>query len=138
MAGMSLNGVLFYASASVADSRGTEQMKTAAWLLFTLSPFAILEPLAYLNETAEYLRAFDWSYLGLALVIALLSHRRQRKSFYYAGLVNSGVAFWMIADRYKWFDKSAWAIVLVVAGLVVLVAGFGLDARERRRQRPGA
>jgi serine/threonine protein kinase len=138
LAGMSLNGLLFYACASVADTRGTEQMKTAAWLLFTLSPFAILEPLAYLNETAEYSRVFDWSYLALALAMALLSHRRQRKSFYYAGLVNSGVAFWMIADHYKWLDKSAWAVALVVAGLVVLVAGFGVDARERRRQRPGA
>ncbi|MCX6538915.1 MAG: serine/threonine-protein kinase [Acidobacteria bacterium] len=138
LAGMSLNGVLFYTCASAADARGTEPMKTAAWLLFTLSPFAILEPLAYLNETAEYSRVFDWSYLGLALVIALVSHRRQRKSFYYAGLVNSGVAFWMIADHYKWFDKPAWAMMLVVVGLVVLVAGFGLDARERRQHRPGA
>ena len=138
LAGMSLNGLLFYACASAADTRGTEQMKAAAWLLFTLSPFAILEPLAYLNETAEYSRAFDWSYLALAVAIALLSHRRQRKGFYYAGLVNSGFAFWMIFDHYKWFDKPAWAVTLVVIGLVVLVAGFGLDARERRRQRPGA
>jgi hypothetical protein len=138
LAGMSLNGVLFYACASAADTRGTEQMKGAAWLLFTLSPFAILEPLAYLNETAEYSKLFDWSYLALAIVIALLSHRRQRKSFYYAGLINSGVAFCMIADRYEWLDKPAWAIVLVVVGLVVLVGGVGLNARERRRQRPGA
>ncbi len=138
LAGMSLNGVLFYACASAANARGTEQMKTAAWLLFTLSPFAILEPLAYLNETGEYSRVFDWSYLGLALVIALVSHHRQRKGFYYAGLVNSGFAFWLIADHYKWLDKPAWAVVLVVAGLVVLVAGFGLDAAERRRHRPGA
>ena len=123
LAGMSLNGVLFYACASAADTRGTEQMKGAAWLLFTLSPFAILEPLAYLNETAEYSKLFDWSYLALAIVIALLSHRRQRKSFYYAGLINSGVAFCMIADRYEWLDKPAWAIVLVVVGLVVLVGG---------------
>jgi hypothetical protein len=138
LAGMSLNGLLFYACASAADARGTEQMKAAAWLLFTVSPFAILEPLAYLNETEHYLKVFDWSYLALALLIALLSHRRQRKSFYYAGLVNSGVAFWMIADRYKWLKEPAWAVSLVVVGLLVLVAGFGLDARERRRQRPGA
>jgi hypothetical protein len=113
-------------------------MKTAAWLLFTLSPFAILEPLAYLNETADYAKVFDWSYLALALVIALLSHRRQRKSFYYAGLVNSGFAFWLIATRYEWFDKPAWAVALVGVGLAVLVVGFALDARERRQQRPGA
>jgi len=138
LAGMSLNGLLFYGCASAIDTRGTEQMKSAAWLLFTLSPFAILEPLAYLNDTGQYSRIFNWSYLGLALVITLLSHRRQRKGFYYAGLVNSGIAFWMIADHYKWFDNRWWAVILVVAGLAVLVTGFGLDARERRRQRPGA
>ena len=47
--------------------------------------------------------------------MALLSHRRQRKSFYYAGLLNTGVAFWFIADHHHWFDKPWWAIVLVVA-----------------------
>jgi hypothetical protein len=138
LAAMSLNGLLFYTCAAAADARGTEQMQVPAWLLFTISPFAILEPLAYLNGTGEYGRAFDWSYLGLALVIALLSHRRQRKSFYYAGLVNTGAAFWLLADHYHWMDKPAWAIALVVAGLAVLAAGFALDARERRARRPGA
>ena len=135
---MSLNGIAFYLVASAADGYGTGLMRRAAWLLFTVAPFATLEPLAYLSETDQYARAFDWFYLGLALVMALLSHRRQRKSFYYAGLINSGVAFWFIADHYEWFDDHWWAIALVIAGLVGLVVGFGLDARERRRERPGA
>ena len=88
-------------------------MKPAAWLLFTVAPFAMLEPLAYLSDTQEYARAFDWTYLGLALAMALLSHRRQRKSFYYAGLINTGVALWFITDHYEWFDKPAWAILLI-------------------------
>ena len=113
-------------------------MKPAAWLLFTVAPFAILEPLAYLSETQEYARTFDWTYLGLAVAMALLSHQRQRKSFYYAGLINTGVALWFITDHYEWFDKPAWAILLVGVGLAGLLAGFGLDRRERRRARPGS
>jgi serine/threonine protein kinase len=135
---MSLNGIVFYLVASAADGIGTGLMRRAAWLLFTVAPFATLEPLAYLGETNEYARAFDWFYLGLALVMALLSHRRQRKSFYYAGLINTGVAFWFIADHYQWFDDRWWAIALVIAGLAGLAVGFALDARERRRERPGA
>ena len=135
---MSLNGIAFYGVASAADRWGTGLMRRAGWLLFTVAPFATLEPLAYLSETGQYARAFDWFYLGLALTMALLSHRRQRKSFYYAGLINTGVAFWFIADHNEWLDKPWWAIVLVVAGLAGLGIGFGLDARERRRERPGA
>jgi len=78
-----------------------------------VSPFAILEPLAYLSQTKEYARTFDWTYLGLAVTIALLSHQRQRKSFYYAGLINTGVALWLITANYDWFGKQSWAILLV-------------------------
>ena len=133
VAALSLNGVAFYVIGSLADSRGTALMKTAAWLLFTVSPFAVLEPLAYLSETAEYSRAFDWAYLGLAITMALLSRQRQRKSFYYAGLINTGVALWLITTHYEWFDKPAWAILLIGVGLAGLLAGFALDWRERRR-----
>ena len=134
---MSLNGLVFYGVASAADRWGTGLMRRAGWLLFTVAPFATLEPLAYLSGTNEYAKAFDWCYLGLALTMALLSHRRQRKSFYYAGLINTGFACWFIADHYGWFGKPLWAIVLVAAGLAGLLIGLGLDARERRRERPG-
>ena len=107
-------------------------MKPAAWLLFTVSPFAILEPLAYLSETAEYARAFDWLYLGLALAMALLSHQRQRKSFYYAGLINTGVALWFIATTTSGSTSPSWAIVLVAIGL----AGLRRRARPRRARAP--
>ena len=137
-AALSLNGVLFYLVGSLADLRGTALMKPAAWLLFTVSPFAILEPLAYLSHTNEYARAFDWAYLGFAVTIALLSHQRQRKSFYYAGLVNIGVALWLITTNYDWFGKQSWAILLVAIGVAGLLAGLGLDRRERRRSRPGS
>jgi serine/threonine protein kinase len=131
---LSLNGVFFYLVGVFADVRGTALMKPAAWLMYTVSPFAILEPLAYLNGTKEYARTFDWAYLGLAVTMALLSHQRQRKSFYYAGLINTGVALWFITDHYEWFDEPAWAILLVALGLAGLLAGFGLDRRERRRR----
>jgi hypothetical protein len=138
VAALSLNGIAFYLVGALAHTRGTALMTTAAWLLFTVSPFAILEPLAYLSETAEYAKAFDWAYLGLAVAMALLSHQRQRKSFYYAGLVNIGVALWLITTRNEWFDKPAWAIVLLAIGLAGLLAGLALNRREGRRARPGS
>ena len=92
----------------------------------------MLEPLAYLVEGQHYKPQFDWLYLGLAAATAVLSHHRQRKSFYYAGLINTGVALYLIAERRDWFDEPLWATMLAVAGLVILVGGFALDARERR------
>ncbi len=129
---MTVNGVLFYVVASLIERRGSEIVQVAAWLLFTITPFAVLEPLGYLNETGEYARAFDWFYLALAVTMAVLSHARQRKAFYYAGLINSAWALWLLADHYQWFDRPAWAITLVAAGLAVLTAGFALARRERR------
>jgi hypothetical protein len=38
----------------------------------------------------------------------------------------------LLADHYQWFDRPAWAITLVAAGLAVLAAGFALARRERR------
>jgi hypothetical protein len=108
-------------------------MSTAVLLLFTIAPFSILEPLAYLSRSAVYNQRFDWLYLGLAVGIALISYRRQRKSFYYAGLLNSGLALILIADRNRWFDKPAWAIAIVGVGISALIAGFALDAQRRKR-----
>ena len=85
-----------------------------------------------LAETGKYSRRFDWIYLFFAMTTAVVSHQRQRKSFYYAGLINTGVALYFIADHRHWFDKTAWAVSLGVAGITMLLAGFALGERERR------
>jgi serine/threonine protein kinase len=136
LAAMSLAGMLFYACALLVDRFGSEHKGTVAWLLFSLSPFAVLEPLALLVRTGEYARAFDWIYLALALAIILASHARQRRSFYYAGILNTAVALWWIADHHRWFDQPWWATTLILVGLVVLAAGFVLASRERSSRRP--
>jgi hypothetical protein len=130
---MTLNGLTIYVSGWLLDNRGTLLMKSAAKLLFVISPFAVLEPLAYLNKVGEYSRRFDWLYLALALGITFASRFRQRKSFYYAGLMNTAAALWFITDHYEWFDQPAWATVVVAVGVAALVAGFSLDLKERRR-----
>jgi len=134
LAAMTLNGIGFYALASALDRHGTELQATAARLLFTLSPFAILQPLGYLVRAGEYSPRYDWIYLALALTIALLSQTRQRRAFYYAGVLNTGGALYLIADHRRWFDQPLWATVVIVSGLLVLVVGFVLDRRERRRK----
>jgi hypothetical protein len=50
---------------------------------------------------------YDWIYLGLALAVTLLSERRQRKSFYYAGLLNTGAALFFIAAHRHWLTRPA-------------------------------
>jgi hypothetical protein len=92
----------------------------------------VLEPLAWLAATGEYSLRFDWLYLALAIAVALLSHRRQRRSFYYAGLVNTAFALYYVADHNGWFDEPLWAMAVVAAGLAALAAGFLLDRRRRR------
>jgi len=101
--------------------------------LFVIAPFSMLEPLASLSAEGHYDERFDWFYLGLAVGIAMLSRQRQRKSFYYAGLINSGLALYLIAVRQEWFDKLAWGTSIVAVGLAALVGGFLLEARRRRR-----
>ena len=138
LAAMTLNGMGFYALASALDRHGTELQAMAARLLFTLSPFAILQPLGYLVRTAEYSPRYDWIYLVLALAIALASQTRQRRAFYYAGVLNTGAALYLITDHRNWFDRPLWAVAVIVFGLAVLAAGFVLDRRERRRGRSEA
>ena len=134
---MTIAGVVFYLTARAIARHGSDLKSRAAWILFSLSPFAMLAPFAWLVRSGEYGQAFDWVYLGLAVGIALLSHERQRRSFYYAGMINTAVALWFIADHHEWFDQPAWAMSLIGIGLAVLAAGFGLAARERRRSKPG-
>ena len=131
---MTIHGLVFYGVASMLERRGSETMQVASALLFTISPFAVLEPLGYLAHTGEYSLGVDWLYLALAVAIAVLSHARQRKAFYYAGLVNSSWALWLIADHRDWFDRPRWAMALVAVGLAALAAGFALAARERTRR----
>jgi len=131
VAALSLNGVLFYLVAELVERRGTEIMASAGHLLFILSPFSMLEPLGYLSATGEYSLRFDWFYLVLAVAIAALSYRRQRRSFYYAGVINTGFALYYIAEHHEWFKEPAWAIAVVTAGLVALGTGFLLDRRRR-------
>jgi len=137
LAAMSLNGIVFYLTGLALERFGSEAMRPAGLLLFIVSPFAVLEPIGYLTKTGQYWQAYDWWYLALALTAAFLSHQRQRRSFYYAGVLNASVALWLIADHRKWFDKPNWAMALIVVGLAVLAAGFLLSSKERARSRPG-
>ena len=135
LASMSLNGALFCLTAWILSRRSGELVGAAARLLFVLAPFAMLEPLAYISGTKQYSVTFDWIYLTLALLTAILTHQLRRRSFYYAGLVNSGAALWFIADRKGWLDDHRWAVTLILVGLAGLAIGYRL---EQRRQRHGA
>ena len=73
-------------------------------------------------------------FLGAALTIAVLSHRRQRRAFYYAGVMNTGAALLLIAAHREWFDDPAWAVTVIAFGLATLAAGFALDRRNRLRR----
>jgi hypothetical protein len=130
---LTLNGMVFYAAASLLDRRASEHVNTAAAFLFTIAPFAMLHPLGYLVRTGDYSVRFDWIYAVCAGCVIVLSHRRQRRSFYYAGLLNLGVALYLVADHRQWFGRPGWAVALIVTGLLALGAGLTLDRSERRR-----
>jgi hypothetical protein len=134
---MALNGIVMYLVALPIERRGSDLMRRAGGLLFTLSPFATLKPLGYLSYTKNYSPNFDWVYLALAFGVCLLARYRQRRSFYYAGLMNIGWALYAISGRYHWRDKPLWSITLVGAGLVALGIGYALSVRERNRREAG-
>jgi hypothetical protein len=134
VAAMTINGLTFYAMAAALHKR-SDHLRPASHLLFTIAPFAMLHPLGYLVRTGEYSPRLDWFYAGFAIAIVLLSHPRQRRSFYYAGIVNLGVALYLIADHRDWFDRPGWAVAVILAGLLALGAGFVLDRRGRRGSR---
>ncbi len=129
---MTLNGAAFYVVGDALVRLGSPQSQTAAQMLFAISPFALLHPLGYLVRTGEYSPRVDWLYAACAIVIMLLSQRRQRRSFYYAGMLNLGIALYLIAVHREWFERPAWAIAVIVTGLVALAAGFLLDRVTRR------
>ncbi len=135
VAAMVFNGALIYGAAWVMERLESPLLSGPAVMLYMISPFAILEPIWYLNHTAEYTVRYSWLYLVMALIITALSHYRQRKSFYLAGLTNTGAALWQITNRNEWWDNPTWATVVIAVGLAVLAAGYGLDTRERNRRR---
>jgi hypothetical protein len=137
LAAMTLNGAALYACAAALDRHGTPLQAAAARLLFTISPFAMLQPLGYLVRTAEYSPRYDWIYLTLAVAIAVLSQTRQRRAFYYAGVLNTGAALYLIASHRGWFDRPLWAVAVILSGLAALALGFVLDRRERDRRAAG-
>lgn len=138
LAAMTVNGAIFYLAGVALNRRDSDHVRVAAQLLFTIAPFALLHPLGYLVRTSEYSLRFDWVYGALACTIIALSERRQRRSFYYAGLLNLGIALYLIADHRQWFDRPAWAIAVISAGLAALVAGFLLDRRSLFARHPGS
>jgi hypothetical protein len=137
VAAMTVNGLAFLAIGILVDRHGTPLMKTPARLLEAISPYAILEPLCYLVETGEYSRRMDWLFLGLALAVAIASHFRQRRGFYTAGLINTGVAIALITDHYEWLGRVAWASTILTVGLGVLGLGFVLDRLDERKASSG-
>ena len=132
---MTLNGVIIFLAGSLMESRGTSAMRPAAWVLVVISPFAILQPLGILVATGEYSLRYDWFYLALALTTAVLAHYRQRKSFYLAGLLNTGLALFFLTQHHEWWDVPEWAVFVVVTGLLLFGVGFELYLRERTRKR---
>ncbi len=132
VAGMTLNGAAFYGIASLVFRRGTLLMRPAAQMLFTIAPFAMIHPMGYLVRTDEYSPRFDWAYAACALAIMLLSQRRQRRSFYYAGMLNLAAALYFIAAHRQWFERPSWALAVITAGLAALGVGFLLDRRRQR------
>jgi hypothetical protein len=132
---MTLNGCVIFLAGSLMESRGTRTMRPAAWLLVVISPFAILQPLGMLVATGEYSMRYDWLYLVLALTIAALSHYRQRKSFYLAGLLNTGLALFFLTQHHEWWDVPEWTVFVILMGLLLLGMGFELYLRERTRKR---
>ena len=135
VAAMTINGLVFYLLADALHRRGGELMGIAARILFAVSPFALLQPLGYLVRTGEYSLRYDWIYLACAIAIVLLSEKRQRRAFFYAGILNTGAALFLIADHRNWFDEPAWSIAVIAAGLIALAIGFELDRQLRRQPR---
>ena len=134
IAAMTVNGVVFYAVGALVARHGTAIGQGAAQLLFAIAPFALLHPLGYLVRTNEYSPRLDWVYAVSALAVALLSQRRQRRAFYYAGVLNLGAALFFIALHRDWFDRPAWGVAIIVVGLAALAAGFALARSERQRR----
>ena len=108
-------------------------MLPAARLLVIVAPFAMLKPLGYLSGVGEYSVRWDWTYLALSMIVAFASTLRERRSHYYAGVVNSGLALYFLTDHNAWWDRPEWGTSVLTFALVLLALGFVLFRRERRR-----
>jgi len=128
---MALNGLLFYGLGRLAESVRAASLDTAAWLLVNVAPFAILQPVAALASSGDYPLRFTWTYLVLSLGVAMLSYVRQRKAFYYAGLLNTILALYFLTRDYGWWDRPNWALMLLGLSIVLLTAGWWLHRREQ-------
>jgi hypothetical protein len=137
LAAMSLSGALFFLVGSLMESRGTRTMGPSAWMLVVISPFAILHPMGWLVMTGDYSARYNWLYLVLALIVVVLSHYRQRKSFFLAGLLNTALAVYWVTDHHEWFERPGWAVTVTLAGLLALGVGLWLHRRERAGRRMG-
>jgi hypothetical protein len=128
---LTLNGAAFYGVAALVSRYGTGRMLSAERMLFTIAPFSTIQPLGYLCKTGNYSHKFDWVYLSVAVAFVFLAYGRQRLGFYYAGLLNSGVALVVIAIHRKWYDRPLWAVAIIAVGLVALVIGYLLDQKRQ-------
>jgi hypothetical protein len=90
LAAMALNGVCFTCWPPPSTHAGPNCGRRCQ-TLFTISPFAVLQPLDISSAPAS-IPAIRLIYLALALSIALVSQRHQRRAFYYAGVLNAGGA----------------------------------------------
>ncbi len=135
LAAMTVNGVLIYLAGALLERYGGEPTGPATWLLLTLAPFAILEPIAWLCATGEYAHGYDVLYLALSLGITVLSQRQQRRAFFFAGLANTGTALLLLSHHREWFDRPWWAVLVITTGILALALGLLLDlwARVLRR-----
>ena len=117
MVAMSLAGGLCYALGGRLESGSHADRQPAAWLLVVASPLAVLTPVTVLVGTAEYSARFDWLYLAMAAAIALASVVRERRSFYFAGMLHAGLALHLITGHREWWDRPLWGVAVIVAGL---------------------
>ena len=132
MTAMALFGISFYGAGRLAERSGLAAASTAAWLLGTAAPFAVLQPISAIAGSDEFAPRFSWAYLALAVLTALLSRLHQRKAFYFAGLFNTALALWFITRQYGWWDRPLWALLVLAAGLGALVVGLFVYRRESR------
>ncbi len=92
LAAMTLNGLAFYAVAATIDRRGSPLQASRRGCSSRFRPSPCSSRWATSFAPASTRLRYDWIYLVLAITIALASQTRQRRAFYYAGVLNTGAA----------------------------------------------